>query len=245
MADIQEHRFNFHQVDLLRQHCTSISTRPFLARGAKLTRCQFCLMSQAACFCHTRKPLTLEIDLVLLYHRDEIHKPTNSGRLIADLFPTQTHAFLWSRKDPDPRLLTLLEDKSRQVLLLFPDKNMKNPVYDLTLERNSGLNKKITLILLDATWKQASKMFHLSQWLRQLPCISINMAKQKAFLVRHAKHDMQFATAEVSALALNALGYEDQAHQLMQYNATFNLHCLMSRNRAGKDMSVNTNNLLG
>ncbi len=245
MADSQSHQFNFHQVDLLRQHCTSISTRPFLARGAKLTRCQHCLMSQPACFCHARKPLALEIDLVLLYHRDEIHKPTNSGRLIADLFPAQTHAFLWSRKDPDPKLLSLLEDKNRRVLLLFPDKDKKNPVYDLVQEHNSTLDKKITLVLLDATWKQASKMFHLSQWLRQLPCISINMAKQKAFLVRHAKHDMQFATAEVSALALNALGYNDQAHQLMQYNATFNLHCLKSRKRAGKEVSSNTNSLLG
>lgn len=235
MTETQTPRFDFHQVDLLRQYCTSISTRPFLARGAKLTRCQFCLMSQVACFCHCRKPSRLPIDLVLLYHRDEIHKPTNSGRLIADLFPAQTHAFLWSRKEPDKALITLLEDKNRQVLLIFPDKDTKNPLFDLALEKGVLSDKKITLVLLDATWKQASKMFHLSQWLRNYPYISINMAKQKAFLVRHVKHDMQFATAEVSAMALNALGHEHQAHQLMQYNATFNLHCLMSRKRAGKE----------
>lgn len=189
-------------------------------------------MSQTACFCHARTPLALPIELILLYHRDEIHKPTNSGRLIADLFPEQTHAFLWSRKEPDPALLTLLQDKERQVLILFPDNQNKNQAFDLAIKNDARLNKKTTLILLDATWKQASKMFHLSQWLRDYPCISINIAKQKAFLVRHAKHDMQFATAEVSAMALNALGYENQAHQLMQYNVTFNQHCLMSRKRS-------------
>jgi DTW domain-containing protein YfiP len=233
MKDTQTPAFKFHQVDLLRQYCTSISTRPFLARGAKLTRCQHCLMSQSACFCHSRKTLTLPIDLVLLYHRDEIHKPTNSGRLIADLFPDQTHAFLWSRKEPNEALVNLLEDKNRQVMILFPDKSQKNTHFDLSVNSKLHTGKKITLVLLDSTWKQASKMFHSSLWLRQYPSISINMAKQKAFLVRHAKHDMQFATAEVSAMALNIMGYEDQAHQLMQYNAVFNQHCLMSRNRAG------------
>lgn len=226
--------FNLHKVDHLRQYCQSISTRPFLARGANLTRCQFCLMAQTACFCHARNPQPLPIELILLYHRDEIHKPTNSGRLIADLFPEQTHAFLWSRKEPDSALIELLQEKDRQIILLFPDKENKNTQYNATENIDNDITKKVTLILLDATWKQASKMFHLSQWLREFPCMSINVEKQKAFLVRHAKHDMQFATAEVTAMALNVLGYDKQADALMSYNATFNQHCLMSRKRSGQ-----------
>ena len=234
MSDQATPYFPPHQVDLLRQYCQSISTRPFLARGAKLSRCQQCLMAQSACFCHARKSQVISLDLVLLYHRDEIHKPTNSGRLIADLFPDNTKAFLWTRKEPNPALLDILLDKNRQIVLLFLDNENKNPRFDPTTAEAINHGKKITLILLDATWKQASKMFHLSHWLRNIPCFSVNIEKQKAFLVRHAKHDLQFATAEVSAMALNALGYESQANQLMHYNSIFNQHCLMSRKRSGQ-----------
>lgn len=224
--------FEFHQVDLLRQYCQSISTRPFLARGAKLTRCKHCLMAQTACFCDARKAMSVELDFVLLYHRDEIHKPTNSGRLIADLFPDHTHAFLWSRKEPDADLRRLIEDKERQVIILFPDNEKKNHAFKIDNDPAPFTDKKITLILLDSTWKQASKMFHLSHWLRDFPCLSINIEKQKAFLVRHAKHDMQFATAEVTAMAMNALGFDKEASHLMQYNRIFNQHCLKSRKRS-------------
>ena len=227
-------RFNLHQVDHLRQYCQSISTRPFVARGANLTRCPSCLMAHDACFCDARVETNLPIEIVLLYHRDEIHKPTNSGRLIADLFPKQTHAFLWSRKDPESKLLELLNEEGREIVLLFPDLEKKNTSFEINSETSPSSTKKTTLILFDATWKQASKMFHLIKWLRNYPCLNINMEKQKAFLVRHAKHDMQFATAEVTAMALNALGHHEKASQLMQYNATFNQHCLMSRKRSGQ-----------
>ena len=227
-------RFNLHQVDHLRQYCQSISTRPFVARGANLTRCPSCLMAHDACFCDARVETNLPIEIVLLYHIDEIHKPTNSGRLIADLFPKQTHAFLWSRKDPESKLLELLNEEDREIVLLFPDVEKKNTSFEVNSETSPSSTKKTTLILFDATWKQASKMFHLSKWLRNYHCLNINMEKQKAFLVRHAKHDMQFATAEVTAMALNALGHHEKASQLMQYNATFNQHCLMSRKRSGQ-----------
>lgn len=223
-------RFPEHAVDLLRQRCRESSQRPYLARGANTSRCPDCLMAPFACLCESRQTGTLDIDILLLYHRDEIHKPTNSGRLIADLFPDQTHAYLWSRTEPSEELLTFIHQPERQCCILFPSSERQ---VDMPSMIQSAENKRITFILLDGTWKQASKMFHLSKWLHHLPAMTINSEQTRSFLVRHAKHDQQFATAEVASLLLHSIGEQDNADRLFHYYQKFNQGCLASRRRAG------------
>lgn len=231
---------NKHCVDALREECKQQSMRPFIARGAKAVRCTQCLMAEFACFCHFRMNQHSPVEFILLFHRDEIHKPTNSGRLIADLFPDETHAFLWSRTEPSKALLTLLEAKQGHCTLLFPNtdtaKAQQRPQRQLPLNTEEP-NTKHTFIILDGTWKQASKMFHQSHWLKDIPHFEISSEAQRSFLVRHSSHQMQFATAEVSAMLLDTLGHKKQSQALLSYYQVFNQHCLISRKR---DKSTNT-----
>ncbi|MNT97512.1 DTW domain protein [compost metagenome] len=46
-------------------------------------------------------------------------KPSNTGRLIADILP-ETQAFLWSRTEVDPALLAAINDPERQPYVVFP-----------------------------------------------------------------------------------------------------------------------------
>ncbi|MDR4299529.1 DTW domain-containing protein, partial [Bacillus anthracis] len=48
-------------------------------------------------------------------------KPSNTGRLIADILPN-TQAFLWARTEVDPELLAAIRDSSRQPYVVFPEK---------------------------------------------------------------------------------------------------------------------------
>ena len=80
-----------YSVAALRQRCIAESTRPFLARGATLTRCENCLLGVRWCICQYRNAiaqcqLLAPADFCLLLHRHETMKPTNTGRLIADPF---------------------------------------------------------------------------------------------------------------------------------------------------------------
>lgn len=228
-----------HAVDLLRQDCQAKAMRPFVARGANALRCPSCLMAESACFCEKRKVIESPIEFILLYHRDEIHKPTNSGRLIADLFPQHTTAFLWHRTEPDPALLNLLEERKQRLSILFPNTpTAQQQERQLRAQEDIATagHQPHTFILLDGTWKQASKMFHQSLWLHKVPHFEIQQAAQRSFLVRHAKHDMQFATAEVTAMLLHSLGHEEPSQQLLSYYHSFNQACLNSRKR-GNDSS--------
>ncbi|WP_231908888.1 DTW domain-containing protein [Marinomonas sp. TW1] len=143
--------------------------RPFLARGSNAKRCPSCLMAKFACFCTQRQMQNTSLQFILLYHRDEIHKPTNSGRLIADLFPNQTKAFIWSRTEPDKALLNLLNELKESCTILFPNtetaqnqgRNVRDQQDILKTDEETG--KPHTFVILDGTWKQASKMFHQSE----------------------------------------------------------------------------------
>ena len=229
-----------HSVDLLREECKTESMRPFIARGSNAVRCNHCLMAEFACFCHLRKSMSSPIEFVLLFHRDEIHKPTNSGRLIADLFPLDTQAYLWSRTDPSEPLLHLLESQRGNCTVLFPNTETaqaQNRPFRSVAPPSQQNNKKHTFIILDGTWKQASKMFHQSEWLKDIPHFEINSEAQRSFLVRHSSHQMQFATAEVTAMLLDTLGHEKHSQHLLSYYQAFNEHCMSSRKR-GNNLSL-------
>lgn len=225
--------FKAHCVDTLREQCKQESMRPFQARGSNLVRCSYCLMSKDACFCHLRKVSRSPIEFILLFHRDEIHKPTNSGRLIADLFPQDTKAYIWSRTEPSASLLKHLQQIQENCTILFPNTEIaKSRGRKLRTNLPSeSAEQKHTFIILDGTWKQASKMFHQSEWLKHIPHFEISSEAKRSFLVRHSSHNMQFATAEVSAMLLDTLGHLEQSQRLLHYYQAFNQRCLNSRRR--------------
>ncbi|WOD07480.1 tRNA-uridine aminocarboxypropyltransferase [Marinomonas sp. GJ51-6] len=222
-----------HCVDILREQCKQESMRPFQARGSNLVRCPYCLMSKDACFCHLRNTGVSPVEFILLFHRDEIHKPTNSGRLIADLFPEDTKAYIWSRTEPSTPLLEHLSKVQGNCTVLFPNtdtaKAQERELRSVT--PSSSAIQKHTFIILDGTWKQASKMFHQSEWLKHIPHFEVSSEAKRSFLVRHSSHKMQFATAEVTAMLLDTLGHLEQSQQLLHYYQAFNKRCLDSRRR--------------
>ncbi|MCL7680395.1 DTW domain-containing protein, partial [Klebsiella pneumoniae] len=79
-------------------------TRPFLARGNRIKRCQRCLLPLRHCLCDTLQPQPARSRFCLIMFDTEPMKPSNTGRLIADILP-DTEAFQWSRTEPPAALL--------------------------------------------------------------------------------------------------------------------------------------------
>jgi DTW domain-containing protein YfiP len=160
-------------------------------------------------------------------HRDEVYKSTNSGRLIADLFPDNTVAYLWSRTEPEPQLLAHLHNPKRQLRLLFPESSAM-----LTEENTESFidNRPLTVVLIDGTWKQAGRIVRLSPWLSHLPRMSIQAdAEQSGLYIRKALHSHQLSTAQSAACVLAQAGEADNATLLNQYFSVFNQHCIATR----------------
>lgn len=131
-------------------------------------------------------------------------KPSNTGRLIADVLPDTTWAFLWSRTQPHPELLALLADPVWQPYVVFPACE-KEPAR-LTGEVTLAPGKKPLFILLDGTWPEARKMFNKSPYLDGFPVLAIKPDTLSTYGMRVANSEEHLCTAEVAACVLEVAG---------------------------------------
>ncbi len=214
----------------LRAERLAESTREFLARGKSVQRCESCQLAQFACICSWRPVLSSATEFVLLMHRDEVFKPTNTGRLIADVLPAQTHVFCWSRTEPAAELLTLLSDPGRLCVLVFPAEAAVSASQPRPLVHELPKDGRVvTFVLLDGTWKQSGRMFHLSRWMDTLPCVQLPDSLNRGYAVRKSHQEHYLATAEAAALCLQMAGEAHLAEVLNDYFRLFNVHYLATR----------------
>lgn len=227
-----------HKVEKLRRQRLEESSKPFLARGSSLKRCDNCQLGEDHCICQQLKRDHSRCDLVLIMHRNELLKPSNSGRLIADTLPDNTDAYIWSRTEPDIELLTQLNHPEHQCLLVFPPKD-GDPQTSLSSKEikeqltHHWRDKKITLVMLDGTWKQARKMHAKSDYLKSMPILLLceqDIADCAGkYAMRQAHAPSLSSTCEAAIIALNAIG-ESQASKTLQQNFTcFNNAYVASR----------------
>lgn len=206
-------------VQRLREAAIERSTRPFLARGARVKRCPSCQLALSACICGQRPVLECGVTFCLLMHSLEPLKPTNTGRLIAECL-VDTQAFVWARTEVDSALLALLADPQYQPFVVFPG--------EYALEQQQVFRqlpvqsaRRPLLIILDATWTQARKMFRKSPYLAELPVLSMETEQLSRYRLRRSNRDDHLCTVEVATACLGLAGEEQAAQQLNQYFELF------------------------
>lgn len=208
-----------HAVNRLREQAVARSTRPFKARGARVQRCPGCQLAHWACICAQRSTLECGVSFCLLMHAYEPLKPTNTGRLIADCLP-DTRAFVWARTEVDPALLAVLADPRYQPYVVFPGEYAL-PEQPVCRSINPEGGRRPLLIILDATWTQARKMFRKSPYLASLPVLSLHTERLSRYRLRRSSRDDHLCTVEVAAACLELAGEALVAQQLDDYFELF------------------------
>jgi DTW domain-containing protein YfiP len=204
-------------VYILRKQQLALSTKEFKARGYKVKRCEHCLIPEKKCICAQRPMITSHCAFCLVMYKSEYYKPTNTGKLIADVIP-DNYAFKWDRVTPDPALIALLENPKYAPILVFPQQYAEaerciNSPKDLVAIQEG----KIPLfVMLDGTWREASKMFK-SPSLAKLPVLGIQPEKASSYQLREAAHVHQLCTAEVAIEVLKMTEDNHAAEALAEY----------------------------
>lgn len=202
----------------LRAERLARATRPFLARGNRIRRCQRCLLPLKQCLCDTLQPQIARSRFCLVMFDTEPMKPSNTGRLIADILPN-THAFQWSRTEPPQEMLDLVASSDYQPMVVFPASYADNGRVVLSAPPLSG--KPPLFIMLDGTWTEARKMFRKSPWLDALPVISVDLSISSAYRLRVANVDGQYCTSEVAAALLEQAGDVEASQGLTNHFTLF------------------------
>lgn len=211
----------------LRAERLARATRPFLARGNRVRRCQRCLLVQRYCLCDTIAPQPAKSRFCLVMFDTEPMKPSNTGRLIADILP-QTEAFQWSRTEPPQALLDLVRNPDYQPMVVFPSSyaDADRQVLSAPLSGKPPL-----FIMLDGTWPEARKMFRKSPWLDNLPLISVDLSRVSAYSLREVHAEGQYCTAEVAIALLDLANDTDAASALSQHFTRFRTRYLAGKSQ--------------
>ncbi|MGM3175634.1 tRNA-uridine aminocarboxypropyltransferase [Dickeya lacustris] len=210
----------------LRQQRLALSTRPFRARGSRVIRCQRCLLPHVHCLCETLSPSAARSRFCLVMFDTEPMKPSNTGRLIADILP-DTDAFLWSRTAPDAALLQLLQNEDYQPWLVFLADG-DEPGREVHHHLPAG-GKPPLFVMLDGTWPEARKMFRKSPYLDALPILSLSVEALSCYQLREASMAGQHCTAEIAIALLQQAGDENAASALAGHFDRFRQHYLAGK----------------
>lgn len=202
--------------------------RPFLARGSSLTRCHHCMLAEHHCICAYRPAESTSCAFCLIYYQGEVFKPSNTGRLIADVVD-DNYAFQWKRTELNKQLEALLSNPAYLPILVFPHEYaQESQRIHTVLELENTSRKKPLYILLDGTWREAKKMFR-SEYLQRLPVLGLQPTAPSTYHLREAAHLHQLCTAEVGAEVLRRQGDIEAADALINYFDLFRVRYLAGK----------------
>jgi DTW domain-containing protein YfiP len=159
-------------------------------------RCEQCRMHQSVCVCSLLPRIETRTRLVLVIHRLEVRKTTNTGRLGAMCLPNSETLVRGHDGTPEPRASWA---EGSQPLLLFP---FEDAVPLTEYERS---DRPITLFVPDGNWRQASKVRKRLPGMASVPCVLLPKAEREPRRLRVESRDDGLATIEAIARAMGIL----------------------------------------
>lgn len=173
-------------------------------------RCEACGLHPELCVCAMRPVLSLPLSLLVVQHRREKHKPTNSVRPLRHLVPQSELVHYGERGQVFDE--SCLSQKDRSYCLLFPVADDAEPV-----EKVQTLAPGQTLVVLDGTWAQCTRMRKKIGALAKMPCFDLQFTQASAWGIRHTLDPSRLSTFEAVTAALRQSGYQEQSEQMLGY----------------------------
>lgn len=159
-------------------------------------RCPRCLMHASLCVCDLVPTIQTRTRLMLVIHRIEARKPSNTGKLAALCLANSEIVVRGHEGAPTARYEA---PPHTQPLLLFPHEGAV-PLSDF-----ASTGKPVTLIVPDGTWRQASKVRNRVPGFRDVPCVSLPHDEPSTYRLRLEAHAHGLATIEAIARAIGIL----------------------------------------
>lgn len=147
-------------------------------------------MHRALCLCSLIPSLQARSRLLLLVHKDEALKPTNTGLLAARCLKD---AVVVVGGDGRSGALPVIEGPAA---LLFPAEGAREL---------SAADGPLTLVVPDGTWRQARKLRTRTPGLEGLPCVTLPAGGPTTYQLRAERREGGLSTLEAIARAFAVL----------------------------------------
>jgi len=143
------------------------------------------------------EPISTQTRVVILQHPRESDVPINTAR-IAELVLSNCSLHVGLDFARDAGLAAALSDPAAPAVLLYPSEDAR----DLALEPPPG---PVTLVVIDGTWWQASKLFKLNPLLQALPRYGLAPSAESRYRIRREPAAHCLSTIEALEAALSLL----------------------------------------
>ena len=159
-------------------------------------RCERCRLHASLCICALIPRLLTRTRLVLVIHRNEDRKTTNTGRLATECLAESEVLVRGNELTPFD---TLSFPHGTVPLLLFPHEGARD------LREYRSTPDPVTLVVPDGTWRQASKVRQRVRGLEGVPCVVLPPGIPSRYRLRSEPHQDGMATMEAIARAFGIL----------------------------------------
>ncbi|MEZ4743491.1 MAG: tRNA-uridine aminocarboxypropyltransferase [Bdellovibrionota bacterium] len=203
--------------------------------AGKMPKCSDCHMLQPLCLCQEFVKIANKAKLVLLIHRSELHKTSNSGRLACSSLKNQEMHIVGDEVKPVNWQDLYLSDYEN--LLLFPSEEARV----LSDEYVETLQKPVRLIVLDGNWGQATRMHRrIKKANIAFKHVTLPRGNPSEYRLRTAPERPQgLSTLEAIARALSILdGDKNIMSHLMQIFRIMVTRNLFARGKLSRDKVI-------
>lgn len=190
----------------------------------KRNLCADCAMPLATCFCNLICKTSTITRVVLLQHPKEVTHSKNTGYFLHKCL-INSRIYCGEVFNIDGELKRLLVEPNTSHILLYPPTSeaaslgIEEPkTYSIDEIQRLALKseQKLTLWILDATWKKSRKMLYLNPWLQEMPRFCLENTPTSAYTIRKAESQYQLSSFEACCYALS------------QWETDFTVSALMS-----------------
>ncbi|WDE03432.1 DTW domain-containing protein [Thalassomonas viridans] len=182
--------------------------------------CCQCQRPEKACICHLMTRVDNAPHVVVLQHPGEVGQSKGTLPLLAGSLVSCT-VLVGEDFSEHEELKFLLERYRDNIYLLYPSEGARELGSGQFLGQPAGGDSCI--ILLDATWKKAYRMYMLSKVLHQIPHICLPGDLTGRYLIRKTAKKNALSTLEACCYALgiienNPEKYRGLLEQFVQFN---------------------------
>ena len=180
--------------------------------------CNNCGLPTVNCICMKPTKLTTKAQFWILSSEREFLRPSNTARVLKLINPTSTKVFLQERTKNPEELVSLIKQSRYEAYILFPaeDNELKSR------EVEYKITEKIpAFILLDGTWKEARKILRKSEYLKELPLITLKSEYISKFDLRRGAPEGNLCTIEAAIEMLKVNGELDHAGSIADLYSLF------------------------
>jgi len=162
--------------------------------------CSQCKYPQATCLCAHVSTMYCTTAIDILQHPSETKVAKNTARICKLCLP-QTQIWLGEGPDDFSQLRAELATEARAVWLLYPGTGA-----ELLTQRVESDSPQVgvRLLLLDANWRKAFKMWQLNSWLERLPKTTLSLLESN-YRIRKSPKSHYLSTLEALGYSLSVL----------------------------------------